>query len=128
MNYYSIRIDIYCPIFYHFSHFSLLHALFPQCRHILESLALGLRHQLTDKDSGHKADNAIEPIGEPMAEVVALCQVHVKHRNERRRNDEIENPLEGNGNGRGSAADGVGEEFSHIHPADWSPREHELAE
>ena len=60
-----------------------------------------------------------------MAEVVALGEVHIEHRHEGAADDEVEDPLEGHGDGYGSATDGVGEDLSDEHPADGAPREHE---
>ena len=61
-----------------------------------------------------------------MAEVFAhRAQGHFVHGHEGTGNQEVEYPLEGYGNGRGLAADGVGEDFGNVDPADGPPAEHE---
>ena len=97
----------------------------PELGHIFEGLAFGLGHEAPYEEGGDDADDAVEAVGEPMAEVVAGLQVHVEHRHEGGGDDEVEDPLEGYGNGHGSAADGVGEDLGDEHPADGAPREHE---
>ena len=98
-----------------------LFLLFPQLGHVLQRLALGLRNHAPYKEGGNDTDDAVESVGEPVAEVVALCQVHVEHGHEGRRYDEVENPLEGNGNSHGSATDGVGENLGDEHPGNGTP-------
>ena len=60
---------------------SLLSVL-PELRHVFERLALGLGNELPDEEGCYDADDAIEAVGEPVTEVVALCQVHIEHRHE----------------------------------------------
>ena len=60
-----------------------------------------------------------------MAEVITCRQMHIEHRNERRADNEIENPLESDGNGHRSATDRIREDLGDKHPADGSPAEHE---
>lgn len=60
-----------------------------------------------------------------MAEVWVGGGLHVEHGHERGAYNPVENPLEGNGNGHGGAADGVREYFGDEHPAYRSPRHHE---
>ena len=93
----------------------------PELGHILEGLALGLGNEFPDKEGSDDADDAVESVGEPVAEVVTLSQVHVEHRHKRAGNDEVADPLEGNGNSYSSAADGVGEDFGNEYPADGTP-------
>ena len=97
----------------------------PEAGHVLERLALRLRHEAPYEQGSDEADRGVEAVGEPVAEVVALSEVHVEHGHERRRDDEVEDPLEGHGDGHGSATDGVGEDLGDEHPADGAPREHE---
>ena len=70
------------------------------------------------KDGSEDTDNTIQAIGEPIAQAVS-------HRNERGRNNPVENPLEGYGNRYGSTTNGIREYLGNKYPADWSPREHE---
>ena len=95
--------------------------LAPELRHILEALALGLRHELEDKHGGYDADHAIETIREPMAEVVAGGEVHIEHRHESGADYEVEHPLEGHGDSHRRTADGVREEFGDKHPCYRTP-------
>ena len=95
--------------------------LFPKTGHILQCLAFGLWNQLPYEDGSNDADDTIETVGEPMAEVIALGEVHIEHRYKSATHDEIENPLEGYGNGNSTAADGVGEDLSNEHPGDGAP-------
>ena len=61
-----------------------------------------------------------------MAEAVShRPELHVVHGHEGGGDDEVEDPLEGDGDGRGLAADGVREELGDVHPADRTPAEHE---
>ena len=90
----------------------------PKLGHILQSLTLGLRNELPYKDGSEDTDNTIQAIGEPIAQAVS-------HRNERGRNNPVENPLEGYGNRYGSTTNRIREYLGNKYPADWSPREHE---
>ena len=54
----------------------------PELGHILERLALGLRNELPYEDGSDNADDAIETISEPVAEVITLRKMHVEHRHE----------------------------------------------
>ena len=56
-----------------------------------------------------------------MAEVVALSQVHVEHGHKRRADDEVEDPLEGNGYSHSAATNGVGEDLGDEHPREGAP-------
>ena len=98
-----------------------LFPLAPELGHILEGLALSFGNELPDEYSCHNTEDAIESVGEPVAEVIAFRQVHVEHGHERRGYDEIGYPLEGNGNGDGTATDGVGEDLGDEYPADGAP-------
>ena len=97
----------------------------PELRHVLKRLTLGLGHQTPDEDGGDDADETVEAVGEPVAEVIALGDVHVEHRHEGGGDDEVEDPLEGHGHGDCLTTDGVGEYLGDEHPADGAPREHE---
>lgn len=90
----------------------------PKLGHILQCLTLGLRNELPYKDGSEDTDNTIQAIGEPIAQAVS-------HRNERGRNNPVENPLEGYGNRYGSTTNGIRENLGNKYPADGSPREHE---
>ena len=70
-----------------------LFAVLPECGHILEGLALGLGNELPDEEGCDDTDDAIETVGEPVAEVITFRQVHVEHGHERRAYDEVGNPL-----------------------------------
>jgi len=59
-----------------------LFPLTPELGHILEGLALGLRNEFPDEEGSDDTDDAIETVGEPVAEVVTLGEVHVEHRYE----------------------------------------------
>ena len=102
-----------------------LFALAPQFGHVFQSFTLGFRYQLPYEDGSNDADDAIEAVCEPVAEVVAFSEVHVEHRHKGAGHDEVENPLESHSDGNGAATDGVGEDLSNEHPCDGTPREHE---
>ena len=55
----------------------------PELRHVLQRLTLGFGNEAPDEDGCYHTDNAIEAIGEPVAEMVTLRQMHVEHRHER---------------------------------------------
>lgn len=59
-----------------------LFPLAPKFGHILEGLALRFRNKLPDEDGSDDTDDAIETVGEPVAEIVTLSEVHVEHRHE----------------------------------------------
>ena len=99
----------------------MLLLLFPKLGHILERLTLSLRYQAPYEQGCNDTDNTIQTVGKPVAEVVTLSQMHVEHRHEGRADDEVEYPLEGNGNSNGAATDGVGEYLSNEHPRDGTP-------
>ena len=56
-----------------------------------------------------------------MTEIVARSKVHIEHRHESRADDEVEYPLEGNGNSHCSTTDSIGEELGNKNPSDWTP-------
>ena len=57
----------------------LLLSVAPELGHVFESLALGLRNKLPDEEGCDDTDDAIEAVGEPVAETIALCKLHVEH-------------------------------------------------
>ena len=61
---------------------SLSFILSPQFAHVFESLSLGFGNEFPNEDSGNYADDSVETVGEPVTEVIALCKMHVEHRNE----------------------------------------------
>ena len=61
-----------------------------------------------------------------MAEAVAHAEgLHIVHRHECRRHDEVEDPLESYCDSHGCTTDGVGEDLRDEYPADGAPGEHE---
>lgn len=100
----------------------LLVAVAPEVGHVFEGLALGFGDEGGDEPCGDDADDAVEGVGEHVAELIAHAEtVHVVHRHEGRRDDKVENPLECHGDGDSLRTDGVGEDFSDEHPADGAP-------
>ena len=95
--------------------------LFPEFGHVFEGLTLGFGNELPDEEGCKDADNAIEAVGEPVAEVIAWSEVHIEHRHEGGGDDEVEDPLEGNGDGNGCSTNGVGEDLGNEYPADRPP-------
>ena len=93
----------------------------PQFSHILQGLSLGFRNKSPYEESSYDTDNTIESVSKPVAEVITLSQVHIKHWHEGRTDDEVENPLEGNGNSHSSTTNGVGEYLGDENPADGTP-------
>ena len=61
----------------------LLFPVLPECGHVLQRLALGLGNKLPDEEGCNHADDAIESVGEPVTEVIALGEVHIEHGHER---------------------------------------------
>ena len=97
----------------------------PKLGHIFQSLAFRFGYELPYEDGRHYADNAIKSIGEHVAELIShFPEAHVVHRQESRRNNEVENPLECHRNSYCSATDGIREDFGNQYPADRSPTEH----
>lgn len=90
--------------------------LFPQPAHILQGFAFGFGHILPDEQGGEDADRAVKAVCDYGAEAV--------ERGEGVGDQEIEDPLEGNGESDGLAADGVGEDFGDQHPTDRAPGHH----
>ena len=103
----------------------MIFTVFPQFTHIFECLAFGLGDEFPYEDGGYDTDDAVKGVSKHVSEFVAhIAYAHVIHGNESRRYDEVEYPLECNGNGNGGSTYGVGEDFGDKHPAYWSPREH----
>ena len=59
-----------------------------------------------------------------MTELRVRRELHIVHRQESRRNNEVENPLEGYCDGYAGAADCVREDLGDEYPADRAPAEH----
>lgn len=94
----------------------------PELRHLLQRLSFGFGHEARHKPGSQDADAAVEHIYEEVAETLShVTEGHVVHWHERRRHDEIENPLEGHSDSHGTAADGVGEYLGNEHPAYRAP-------
>ena len=63
--------------------------LFPKFCHVLKSLALGFRDKFPYEDGSNYTNDAIKPIGEPVSEIISLCEVHVEHWHECGTDNEI---------------------------------------
>lgn len=101
-------------------------AFLPEFGHVFEGLAFGFGHELVDEQGGNDTHDAVEGVDEAVAEFVAhVADADVVHRDEGRRDDEIEYPLEGYGDCHGGRSDRVGEDLGDQNPADGSPGEHE---
>ena len=73
-------------------------AFAPEVGHVFEGLALGLGDECGDEPCGDDADDAVEGVDKEVTELIAHAEaVHIIHRDEGRRDDEVENPLEGHG-------------------------------
>lgn len=97
-------------------------AVAPEVGHVFEGLALGFGDEGGDEPCGDDADDAVERVGKHVAELVAHAEtVHVIHRNEGRRDDEVENPLESHRDGHCLRTDGIWEDLGDEHPADRAP-------
>ena len=60
-----------------------LFPVLPECGHVFERLALGLGNKFPDEEGCYHTDDAVESVGEPVTEVIALGEVHVEHGHER---------------------------------------------
>ena len=92
--------------------------------HVFEGFALGFRNAFPDEDGGGYTDAAVEEVGEYVTELRVRRNLHIVQRQEGRRNDEVEDPLEGHGDGYAGAANRVRENLGDEHPADRAPAEH----
>ena len=61
-----------------------LFSIAPEFGHILKGLTLRLRNEFPDEEGSDNAEDAIESVSEPVAEVITLGEVHIEHRNEGR--------------------------------------------
>ena len=94
----------------------------PECRHVLERLALGFGHEAVYEPGRYNAYGAVKSVGEHMAEFSAhRAEAHVVHRHKGARYDEIEYPLERYGHRDGCRADGIRENLGYQHPAYRAP-------
>ena len=100
----------------------MIFAVFPQFAHIFESFAFGFGNEFPHEDSGNNTDDTIKGVCKHVSEFVAhIAHTHVIHGNESRRYDEIEYPLECNGDSNSGSTYGIGEDFGDKHPAYRSP-------
>ena len=84
----------------------------PELGHIFEGLALGLRNEFPYKESCKDADDSVKTVCEGVTEVLShRAEAHVVHREEGRRYDEVEDPLEGYSYSYSSSTDGVREDL-----------------
>ena len=74
-----------------------------------------------DEECGQQTDDTIQPIGEPMSEVIPFLQVHIKHRYKRTGDNEVANPLCCNSDGNCFTSDGIWEYLGNEHPANGAP-------
>ena len=54
----------------------------PEFGHILKCLTLGLGNEFPYEDGCDNTDDALETVGEPVTEVITLCEMHIEHRDE----------------------------------------------
>ena len=98
----------------------------PEFAHVFEGFAFGFRDHLPDEDGGDDTDHAVDCVGSEVAEGDAhRTDAHVVQRHEGGGNDEVEDPLESDGDRCCLASDSVREDLGNENPADRSPAEHE---